>query len=575
MTTPSSRATSPVTPPATPLVTLVMTVPAGHEHAPHRTDPSSPLAVTVASLQAQTVLEWELLLVGDGGPGDVSAVGDDPRVRVVSGGQALDRALEECRGRWFGLIDAGDTLDPQALELVWGDVADIPDAAIVYTDEDLPVPSGMTGSHDAPAWDATGSDGATGSKGDTRATRVPRYKPDWSPERQRHGDVLGRLCLLRTEVVRAVGGWNTDAGEAAAYDLALRVSEHGGAAVHVPEILYHAASTPTSCESYDAAARQAAQRHLQRIGAQATVEPGPVPGAHRIRRTLDPAVSVSVIMPTAWKQATVRGATRCLPVEAVRTMVSHTSHQSVQFVIVYDEPVPEGALENLRELLGDRLLAIPYRKPFNFSEKCNIGFLHATGDVIVLANDDLEPISDHWLESLVAPVLEPDVGLVGAKLLFEDDTVQHGGHLHLRDTKRSRPVLAYRGVPGDAVGEFHSLVVNREASGVTGACVAVRRDVFEQVGGLTEDLPANFNDVDLSLKVELLGLRILWLADPVLYHFESKSRKAVVEEFESDFMFERWGGFAGDPYLPWLMPPVPRRRPVSDVAERQVLEPQS
>jgi O-antigen biosynthesis protein len=219
---------------------------------------------------------------------------------------------------------------------------------------------------------------------------------------------------------------------------------------------------------------------------------------------------------------------------------------------VYDEPVLSGAMEELRAIAGDRLIAIRYDKPFNFSEKCNLGFLHAHGDVVVLVNDDVQPRSERWLESLVAPLSEPGVGLTGAKLLYEDGSIQHGGHLHARDAKVPRPKLAYRYAPGDTVGPFNSLVVNRETSGVTGACLAVTRETFERIGGLTEGLPANFNDVDLSLKVQHIGLRVLWLAEPVLFHFESQSREPVVQPFERDYIYKRWGGFVRDPYLPWL-----------------------
>ena len=181
----------------------------------------------------------------------------------------------------------------------------------------------------------------------------------------------------------------------------------------------------------------------------------------------------------------------------------------------------------------------------------NVGSLRATGDRLVFLNDDMEVISDGWLEQLVAPLDEPDVGLTGARLYFSDDTVQHAGHSYAR----GHYLHPFRDSPRSSYGPFGSLIINREASGVTAACAAMRRDTFLEIGGFSEALPANFNDVDLCYKVRDQGLRIVYVASVELYHFESRSRERAVHDWERNLVRSRWGIPEQDPYVP--EPPRP------------------
>ena len=159
---------------------------------------------------------------------------------------------------------------------------------------------------------------------------------------------------------------------------------------------------------------------------------------------------------------------------------------------------------------------MPFSGEFNFSQKCNLGFIAATGDVVVLLNDDVEVVSDDWLEELIGPLVqEADVGMTGGRLHFSNMTLQHAGHWYAGGDWTH----AFLGdIMDDGVG-FGALAMNREVSGATAACAAVRREVFEEVGGLTEALPAYFNDIDLSMKIAAAGYRILWMSHSVLFHF--------------------------------------------------------
>jgi GT2 family glycosyltransferase len=154
--------------------------------------------------------------------------------------------------------------------------------------------------------------------------------------------------------------------------------------------------------------------------------------------------------------------------------------------------------------------------------------------------------SERWLENLCAPLEDPAVGLTGAKLFYSDGTIQHAGHLY----DRNEYSHAYLGAAPDSTVGFSALQIDRETSGVTAACAAIRRDTYTEIGGFCEDLPANFNDVDLSFKVIHAGLKIVWLAHVELFHFESRSRVPNVHHWEQERIVSRWGSYEIDPYLP-------------------------
>ncbi|MGI8679916.1 MAG: glycosyltransferase [Jatrophihabitans sp.] len=491
-------------------------------------------SASIASVSAQSFTDWELIVCGVR-----IAEQTDRRLRVLDGACGADaatlrnQAITAALGTFLVVFEPGDTLPKDALARLARALDAAPDVDVLYADVDV-----------------SAADGAAG--------REVIRKPAWSPERLRHGDYIGAFRAMRTALVREVGGYR--GGTTMEYDLTLRVTERARDVAHLPGVLCHRARRPALVA--DKGARAAVQDQLDRRGIAGTVSPGPLPGYHRVTRTLDPDVRVSVIVPTRGQTGEVAGETRYFVVEAVRTALAKTEHRDVEVVVVYDEPTPPGALAQLREIAGDRLVLLPYGEPFNFSEKCNLGFLRASGDVVVLLNDDTEVISDNWLEALVAPLAEPDVGMTGAKLYYADGTIQHGGHLYASVGRRPFPWHAYRW-SDEAPGEFASLVLTRECSGVTAACAALRREVYEQVGGLSESLPGNYNDVDLSLKVRHAGLRVLWVADCELYHFESQSRTPNVSPFEFEFLAKRWpDSFQRDLYLPWLRIEEARKRPV-------------
>jgi GT2 family glycosyltransferase len=231
-------------------------------------------------------------------------------------------------------------------------------------------------------------------------------------------------------------------------------------------------------------------------------------------------------------------------VEAVRTLLARTTYPDFDVLVIADAPTPADVREDLVALAPDRVRVLPYPFPFNYSDKINHGAVRAQADLLLFLNDDTEILDGDWLETMVG-LLAPDVGMVGAKLLYEDGLVQHLGlHVGLGDV-----LHIGEGLPAEDVGPFAAHLVDREVSGVTGACALVPRRVFEQVGGLAPVLPINFNDVDFGFKILDAGYRILVTPHAVLHHFESRTRQRRALPTEVDALRTRWAHrLASDDY---------------------------
>lgn len=503
--------------------------------------PLDVLREMIDSVLQQTEPDLELVLVDDVSPSDAvrevlrDAAARDPRVRVVERAQngrivaASNDAVAAATGEFLVLVDHDDLLTPDALAVMRSAIEAHPEADYLYSDED---------------------------KIDAEGNLYDEFrKPVWSPERLRSHMYTGHLSVMRAALVREVGGFREGYDGSQDHDLALRVSERARLVRHVPEVLYHWRVVPGSTAgSTDAkpyaweAGRKAVADHLERVGLDAEAEFGRWPGTYRVVRRADPSTSVSIVIPTRGSRGFVWGQERVFVVEAVRSVMERARYPRLEIVVVHDTPTPPAVLDELRAIAGDRLVLVEFDRPFNFSAKCNVGFLHSSGDVVVMLNDDVQVRTDGFLEPLVAPLVEDDVAAVGAHLSFEDGTLQHGGHVYFDGHVRH----ACLGRRPDDPGPFAALTVAREASGLTAACVAVRRDVYEEVGGFAEALPANFNDVDFSLKLRATGRRLVWLPDVQLYHFESRTREPVVQKWEYTWLRQRWDVSGTDAYLPGI-----------------------
>jgi GT2 family glycosyltransferase len=516
------------------------------------------------SVQGQTWGDWELCLVDDAsGEPHVRELLErarrrDPRVKIhfraQNGGivAASNDALELGEGEFVALLDHDDELHPDALALVHEATLATPEADFVYTDEDKVDVDG----HHSGAF----------------------FKPDWSPDRLRTQMYTCHLAVFRRSLAERVGGFDPEFEGSQDWDLALKVSERARAVVHVPRVLYHWRTLEASAAGGGEAAKpwafeagtRAVQAHCDRTGLAARVERDERhAGVYHLQPRLERQPRVSIVIPTRGQVREIRYQPVSLVSHCVRSIVEESTYENYEIVVVADAATPAETIEELRKIAGERLKLVPYDRPFSFSAKINLGAIAANGEHLLLLNDDIEVATPNWIERMVMYSSVPEVGAVGGRLLWEDGRLQH---VTVR-FEHGLPGHLYRGFAGDFPGYANDVKVVQNSLAVTGACLMTRRDLFEQVGGLSSEFPVNYNDIDYCLKLRAAGHRVLYDPDLVMYHFESSSRSTDVEDWEKEHLRERWLPLtASDPYsnpnmrhgVPRLLAPflwIRRRRP--------------
>ncbi len=492
----------------------------------------------IDSVLTQDYPYWQLICVDDGSQdADVTAVltaaAQNLQVEVIvqdNGGivAATNAGFDRALGDFIALLDHDDILEPGALRALAEVIEAHDDVDLVYTDELI-----------------------IDEKGHPLGAM---RKPVWSPERLRGQMYINHLSAYRRSLVAQVGGLRTGYDGSQDYDLALRITEQARRVEHIPRMLYrwrtHDASVSHSGDTtpvFDAA-RRALTDHLARTGIAGTVEQTHDTGVYRIRREVQGEPLVSIIIPTRGSAAEVAGGVRTMVVGAVHDIIERSTYRNVEIIVVVDAVAPMGVVEQLRMIGGDKVKIVVWEAPFNFSAKINRGVAYATGEYVLLLNDDVEVISPDWIETMLALCQQPGVGMVGPMLYFEDGTIQHGGH---RYTGGGPGHIGFGEARG-SLGPFGTFTLDHEVSGVTAACSMMPLDVFFEVGGMCTFMPSNYNDVDLCLKTGSLGYRIVWTPFAELYHYESKSRVARLSEYELHTIRRRWGHhFQKDPMWPY------------------------
>jgi GT2 family glycosyltransferase len=383
----------------------------------------------------------------------------------------------------------------------------------------------------------------------------PYFKPDFSRELFRSQNYLNHLTVHRAENIRAVGGWRPGFEGSQDYDLNLRVMERidPRAIRHIPKVLYHwraaegstAASGSEKTYAYDAGFK-ALDEHARRTGLNAVVEAAPDTPFYRVRLLLpERRPLVSLIIPTRDRVDLLKG--------CVESILSRTIYENYEIIVIDNnsrEPETQAYLAQLRQRANARVLS--YAGSFNYSAINNFAVGHASGEIVGLINNDIEAISPEWLGEMVSWAVQPDIGCVGAKLYYADQRIQHAG-----------VILGLGGVAGHShkyasredPGYFYRLKVVQNLSAVTGACLLVRKEIYDAVGGLNErDLKIAFNDVDFCLRVREAGYSNVWTPYAELYHLESMSRGLEddlekIRRFQSEiaYMKERWA-LENDPF---------------------------
>jgi GT2 family glycosyltransferase len=502
--------------------------------------PAEILRAMLRSVAAQRCGDWELCLVDDASEGPhVAEILErareaDPRIKVrrreANGGivAASNDALAMARGEFVALLDHDDELHPRALDRVASAIDATPKADYVYTDEDKIDEAGRRSG--------------------------PFFKPDWSPERMRTQMYTCHLSVLRRSLVEAVGGFDPEFEGSQDWDLVLKVTERARGVLHVPKVLYHWRTLETSAAgggeeakpwAFEAGGR-AVQAHCERIGLPARVERDAADaGVYHLRPELREQPSVSIVIPTAGTSREVRYERVVLVSHCLRSIVADSTYENYEIVCVADDSVDPRVLGELGEIAGERLRVVPYEEPFNFSAKINRGAAHCEGEHLLLLNDDIEVATPDWIERMVMYSSMTEIGAVGGRLLWEDGRLQHVGV----GFEGGLPGHPYRGFAGEFKGYSNNVLIARNCLAVTGACLMTRRAVFEELGGFTTQLPVNYNDADYCLKAWASGRRIVYDPDLAMYHFESSSRSSEVEEWEKEWLQERWlPSIPRDPY---------------------------
>ncbi|MFK7919961.1 MAG: glycosyltransferase family 2 protein [Ilumatobacter sp.] len=366
---------------------------------------------------------------------------------------------------------------------------------------------------------------------------VVRRRGVLSTERVRWTNTAGPALLVRVGALRR-SGWGSD-GHTTLADLVLRLSEIIGATraiASVESVLAHVdAELDAATNDHDLVA--AVERHLARSGIEATV----VPGEHAVdtvvvERVVPEGLTISVVVPTTGKMTDVRGAPGRLVVNLLDSMFAVTDLPRTCFDIVL--VIGPEADADLVGILDERYGAGAVRfvrsnEPFCHSRRTNLGVLASSADVVVLLNDDTEVVSPGWLGQIAAAATEPGVGLVGPLLRYPDGTVQSAGHVHPPINIGERSV---RVPPCQA----STMLLGRDVSGVTLACAAVVRKHYLRAGGLSQRIHNGYNDVDLGMKLERLGLRHVSLGHVELIHLETATREPGVRGFERAVLEQRW-----------------------------------
>jgi glycosyltransferase involved in cell wall biosynthesis len=486
-----------------------------------------------ASVSAQTYDNWELCIV-DGGSDHAETlatlkkwVSRESKIRLrrleqnFGISENTNHALELVTGDFLACIDHDDLLAPFALYELVRAIGDSPEGDIFYSDEDR--------------WSVEGN------------RHAPFFKPEWSPELLYASMYIGHLTAYRRTLVDKIGGFRKEFDLSQDYDFALRATECAGAIHHIPHVLYHWREHPASgsaggkpdARKTNLAALADAMRRRNR-----PAEIIEYPAANRARLKLPSWPRVSVIIPT---DSPTR-AQVCLC-----DLPRNTKYPDLEIVIVTNSKLLESLKSLETQNAAVRLIA--YDRRFNFSDKCNLGADAATGARLIFFNDDVEPEQPTWIQNVIEPLENPEVGAVAPKLLYETGKIQHAGL-----------VLGVRGLVGtafhqraaDSMEHFNLAQSLRDVAALSAACLAMRREDFMRLGGFDAvNTPIAHSDVDLSFRIREAGLRCVYTPYATLNHaghvsiaVAEKKEEARRRNKASIYLLKRWGRYAThDPYF--------------------------
>jgi O-antigen biosynthesis protein len=495
------------------------------------------LTAAIESVLVQSYGNWELCIADDcSSRAETRAVlehhaNQNPKIKVAFGtdrggiSKTCNAAWQLATGDYVCFLDHDDTLSEHALAYICEALDRHPSADLLYSDEDKIDPKGKR-------FD-------------------PFFKPDWSPDLLLSENYICHLLVLRQDLARKIGRLNPDCDGSQDYDLILRATEQASEIRHVPRVLYHWRATEGSTAvtqdnkqyALDAAQR-ALQSHVVRISQTLAVEPGKVNGRWRVRYPIPAETKVNIIIASGGKLDVLRA--------NLDSLIAKTTYRHYEIVVIDNSK--HNGIENYIRELQTRHANVRYldwrNKPFNYSAINNAAARECDAPVLLFLNDDTSVIEPGWLEAMLELAMRPEVGAVGAKLLYPDGRIQHAGvTMGIYDNCGH----AFKGLDGSIGHYFDFPDVIRNVSAVTGACLMTRADVFWKVGGFDEtQFAVAFNDIDLCLKIGNQGYRVLYTPHGLLYHheaFSKTSKDLVPHPQEVEAMRLKWENVIdADPY---------------------------
>ncbi|MEK1938739.1 MAG: glycosyltransferase, partial [Pseudomonas sp.] len=443
--------------------------------------------------------------------------------RVVEGDwqQVSDAALAST-AEWLYLLPAGDRLEPHALALLIERAMGAP-AGCYYSDEDS---VGEQGPH------------------------APIFKPDFNLDLLRSYPYTGRSLCVSREALEQLGGLRAQFEGLAVQDFQLRCVESFGldSVGHIPEVLSHSEVPFAQWLASEEVRRHSAtlvSEHLARLGVPHSMQEGVLPGFNRVRYDYPEQPLVSILVPTKDQLPLLQ---RC-----VESLLEKTAYTNYELLIIDNASETAEAktwLAGIEQLNSEQIRVVRYPGPFNFSAINNAAAAQAKGEYLVLLNNDTAILREDWLHELLNHARRPEVGIVGAKLLFPNGKIQHAGVVLGLSGPADHPFL---GDAGDSAGYMHRLLVDQNYSAVTAACLIIRKEVYDAVGGLDEvTFKVSYNDVDLCLKVREAGYLSVWTPYSVLLHEGSVSQNSGVETLAQEQKLKRFRAEQDAMYQKWL-----------------------
>ena len=502
--------------------------------------PESYLRQMIESVQAQTYENWELCIAdGSGKEESLEKIvsqyaAKDSRIRY----QLLDKnegisgntnaAIRMASGEYLAFFDHDDLLAEDALYEAARAIEE-QKAELIYTDEDK-------------------------VRADLSEYFQPHFKPDYNPDLLCANNYICHLVVVKKELADRVGGLREEFDGAQDHDFLLRITERTDRIVHIPKVLYHwrihkasTADNPASKLYAYQAGQKAISEHLKRLGLEAEVSQTKDFGFYRVSYPVQGTPLVSIVIPNKDEKDTLKA---CL--ESIK---EKTTYPSYEIVIVENNSQTSEIFEYYKEINGkDGIRVVTWKEPFNYSKINNFGFQYAKGDYVICLNNDITVITPSWIEEMLGYCQRPGTGIVGVRLYFPDDTIQHAGIIVGMGGCAGS---LFVGMNRKRTGYMHKAALVQDLSAVTAACMMVKREAFEAAGGFEESLAVAFNDVDFCLKVRRAGYLVVYNPYAELYHYESKTRgledsPEKQRRFQSEIEYMRchWLDILkrGDPY---------------------------